>query len=174
MASQSLMLRVSFPVRHFVTKLYFQFVHILHPACHALSSPQPIRCWPTYLAFVFIFSEIVLFLPWQLPWPARDPQSCKCPCPGPCLHLRGALGSSSGFTPPLGLLIIITSIMTGFHWAERNDSGNEYGYRDRDGDIDNVLSMSVPAARNEISLSLVHECQGFPLQIPFLQLMIFF
>lgn len=89
-------------------------------------------------------------------------------------HLRGALGFSSGFTPPLGLLIIITSIMTGFHWAERNDSGNEYGYRDRDGDIDNVLSMSVPAARNEISLSLVHECQGFPLQIPFLQLMIFF
>lgn len=89
-------------------------------------------------------------------------------------HLRGALGFSSGFTPPLGLLIIITSIMTGFHWAERNDSGNEYGYRDRDGDIDNVLSMSVPAARNEISLSLVHECQGFPLQIPSLQLMIFF
>jgi len=94
----SLMLRVSFPVRHFVTKLYFQFVHILHTACHAPSSGR----WPTYLAFVFIFSEIVLFLRWQLLWPAGDPQSCKCPCPGPCLLIIFCRVPSSVFHPASG------------------------------------------------------------------------
>lgn len=72
---------------------------------------RPIR-WPTYPAFVFIFSEIVLFLPWQ--WLRRTEIRKAASV---CVQVRVYLSSSAGLTPPLGLLIIITSIMTGFHWA---------------------------------------------------------
>lgn len=92
----------------------------------------PIR-WPTYLAFVFIFSEIVLFLPWQLLQIRKAASVLR-------VRVRAGVQRSVsmsvstyhllllqlGFRPLAGLvltrphgwlLIIITGIMTGFHWA---------------------------------------------------------
>lgn len=99
------MLRVSFPVRHFVTKLYFQFVHILHslprPTLDAPFLSLYVCVCPTYLAFVFIFSVIVLFLP----------------CHGNCFLSLSLLLSSSPLPLHVSMLLIICRYVRSIHSA---------------------------------------------------------
>lgn len=109
-------------------------MHILHslprPALER-SPPQPstaqpcpapdpsvLSVWPTYLAFVFIFSVIVLFLPSQflrLPTPTSPPAACA----HATYHLWVRSDHSLRSVFRLMLLIIITSIMTGFNWRQQ-------------------------------------------------------
>lgn len=90
--------------------------------------PSVLSVWPTYLAFVFIFSVIVLFLPSQFLQPtlaSRLPPLAPLRSPlAACVHatyhlwwVRSDHSLRSVFR--LMLLIIITSIMTGFNWRQQ-------------------------------------------------------